>query len=197
MIVTSLAIPDVKLITPRAYRDQRGEFYESFSAKKYAAFDIVLPFVQDNVSHSVRGVLRGLHLQWPSNTQGKLVSVVAGAVWDVAIDLRSDSPTFRKWVAAELTSDNHNQLWIPPGFGHGFVALSEHATFHYKCTAPYSPADELIVRWDDPTIGIEWPVSAPLLSERDARAPFLADIPSERLPSMSQLDGHSITDGYD
>ncbi len=182
MNVRSLAIPEVKLIEPKVFGDARGFFLESFHGERYAAAGIAGPFVQDNQSFSQRGVLRGLHFQWPENVQGKLVSVVQGAVWDVAVDVRRGSPSFGKWVGAELSESNHHQLWVPPGFAHGFVVLSETALFCYKCTAPYSPADEVSIRWDDPTLGIAWPVTAPTLSARDAAAPLFSELPAERLP---------------
>jgi dTDP-4-dehydrorhamnose 3,5-epimerase len=177
-----LAIPDVKLIEPKVFGDARGFFLESFHSERYAAAGIAGPFVQDNQSFSQRGVLRGLHLQWPENVQGKLVSVTQGAVWDVAVDVRRGSPSFGKWVGAELTEANHHQLWVPPGFAHGFVVLSETALFCYKCTAPYSPAHEVSIRWDDPTLAVAWPDANPTLSGKDAAAPLLAELPPERLP---------------
>lgn len=182
MNVRTLAIPEVKLIEPKVFSDARGFFLESFHSERYAAVGITGPFVQDNQSFSQRGVLRGLHFQWPENVQGKLVSVLQGAVWDVAVDIRRGSPSFGKWVGAELSEANHHQLWVPPGFAHGFVVLSETALFCYKCTAPYSSADEVSIRWDDPALALEWPVAAPTLSGKDAIAPLLAELPVERLP---------------
>lgn len=182
MKVTALAIPDVKLIEPKVWGDARGFFFESYRDDRYREAGIVGPFVQDNQSFSQRGVLRGLHFQWPNNVQGKLVSVVQGAVWDVAVDIRRGSPTFCKWVAAELSAENHHQLWVPPGFAHGFVVLSETALFTYKCTAFYLPADEVSIRWDDPTLAVEWPLDTPSLSGKDAAAPLLAELPQDKLP---------------
>lgn len=184
MKVTALAIPDVKLIEPKVWGDARGFFFESYRDDRYSEAGIAGPFVQDNQSFSQRGVLRGLHFQWPNNVQGKLVSVVQGAVWDVAVDIRRGSPTFGQWVGAELSAENHHQLWVPPGFAHGFVVLSETALFTYKCTALYSPADEVSIRWDDPTLAIQWPsaIAEPSLSAKDAAAPLLADLPAEKLP---------------
>ncbi|WKW12459.1 dTDP-4-dehydrorhamnose 3,5-epimerase [Pseudogemmatithrix spongiicola] len=186
MKVTALAIPDVKLIEPKVWGDARGFFFESYREDRYGEAGIAGPFVQDNQSYSQRGVLRGLHFQWPNNVQGKLVSVVQGAVWDVAVDIRRDSPTFGQWVGAELSAENHHQLWVPPGFAHGFVVLSETALFTYKCTALYSPADEVSIRWNDPTLAIQWPpaIAEPSLSAKDAAAPLLADLPSEKLPRL-------------
>ena len=181
------ALPDIVIVHPRVLADARGDFRELFHADRYAAAGLPATFVQDNVSRSRRGVLRGLHLQSP-NAQGKLVAVVAGAVLDVAVDVRRGSPTFGRWAAVELTAENGVQLWIPPGFAHGFVVLGEGATFAYKCTAPYCPADELTVRWDDPALAIDWRVDAPVLSEKDAAAPTLAEIPPERLPAYVAPD---------
>ena len=137
--------------------------------------------MQSNVSRSARGVLRGLHYQWP-NPQGKLVSVLEGEVYDVAVDIRRGSPTFGRWAGAMLTADNHRHFWIPEGFAHGFCVLSEFATFTYQCTALYDREGDASIRWNDADIGIDWPVSAPLLSDKDTRAPFLKDVPAERLP---------------
>jgi dTDP-4-dehydrorhamnose 3,5-epimerase len=173
MDILETAIPEVKIIDPRIYRDDRGRFLETFNALKYRN---VLPmngdFVQDNVSWSQRGVLRGLHLQNP-NAQGKLVMVLEGLVLDVAVDVRLGSPTFGKHVAVELDSKSNRQLWIPRGFAHGFLVRSDEALFLYKCDAAYSRESELSIRWSDPAIAIEWGIEHPLLSEKDASAPFL------------------------
>ena len=173
MQVTPLAIADVLLIEPKVFGDARGFFFESFNQEAFTrATGVSLPFVQDNHSRSRRGVLRGrLHYQI-QQPQGKLVRVVRGAVWDVAVDIRRSSPTFGQWVGAELSEDNQHQLWVPPGFAHGFVVLSESADFLYKTTDYYSPAHERAIRWDDPAIGIEWPLAAhgiaqPVLSDKD------------------------------
>lgn len=175
MKVTPLAIADVLLIEPEVFGDARGFFLEAFNARRYREIGIDLPFVQDNVSLSARGVLRGLHFQQP-NAQGKLVQVLSGEVFDVAVDVRPGSPSFGRWVAATLSGANHHQLWLPPGFAHGFVVLSESAMFAYKCTALYDKASERSVRWDDPDIGIRWPVSDVQLSDKDARAPLLREL---------------------
>ena len=177
-------LPELTIFRPRVLADARGDFREVYQADRYRAAGLDATFVQDNVSRSRRGVLRGLHLQHP-NAQGKLVTVVDGAVLDVAVDVRRGSPRFGRWAAVELDADAGVQLWIPPGFAHGFVVLSDAASLAYKCTAPYSAADELAVRWDDPALGIDWRVPAPLLSARDASAPTLAEIPPERLPSYA------------
>ncbi|RUO92483.1 dTDP-4-dehydrorhamnose 3,5-epimerase [Corallococcus sp. AB018] len=176
MKVTPLAIPDVLLIEPKVFGDDRGFFLESFHAKRYADVGVVGPFVQDNLSRSVKGTLRGLHFQEP-NAQGKLVQCLAGAVWDVAVDIRKGSPTFGRWVAAELTGENKHQLWVPAGLAHGFCVVSDSADFFYKCTALYSPEFERSVAWDDPDLAIPWPVKQPLLSAKDQRAPRLKDAP--------------------
>ncbi|MEX1033612.1 MAG: dTDP-4-dehydrorhamnose 3,5-epimerase [Cellvibrionaceae bacterium] len=167
MKVTATAIPDVKLIEPKVFGDERGFFLETFQAERYKnEAGIDLPFVQDNYSRSGRGVLRGLHLQ-KTKPQGKLVRVAKGEVFDVAVDLRPDSPTFKRWVGDTLSESNYKQLWIPPGFAHGFLVLSSYADFEYKCTDYYDPADEACLAWNDPDIGIEWPVSNPTLSDKD------------------------------
>ena len=174
MQVTPLAIADVLLIQPKVFGDARGFFFESFNQQAFAAATGVhLPFVQDNHSRSRRGVLRGLHYQLPPKAQGKLVRVVSGAVFDVAVDIRRDSPTFGRWAGAVLSEENQHQLWIPPGLAHGFVVLSDSADFLYKTTDYYSPAHERSIRWDDPAIGIDWPLAAhgiaqPLLSDKDS-----------------------------
>lgn len=174
-------LPGVCVIEPVVHGDARGYFFESFHADKYKALGIDVHFVQSNVSRSARGVLRGLHYQWP-NPQGKLVSVLDGEVYDVAVDIRRGSPTFGQWAAAMLTADNHRQLWIPEGFAHGFCVVSDAATFMYQCTALYDPAADAGVRWNDAAIGIDWPLAAPQLSAKDEKNPFLADVPEDKLP---------------
>jgi dTDP-4-dehydrorhamnose 3,5-epimerase len=169
------AIPDVVLIRPRVFGDARGHFFESWEERKFAAAGLQLQFRQDNQNLSARHVLRGIHYQL-RRPQGKLVRVVTGAVFDVAVDLRRSSPTFGRWVGAELTQDNHHMLWVPPGFGHGFVVLSESAHFLYKCTDFYAPEDELAIAWNDAELKIDWHLPAgvqPILSARDTAAkPF-------------------------
>ena len=181
MKVIETDLPGCLVFEPRVFGDDRGYFFESFNQDKLAPLGLAPRFVQGTVSRSARGVLRGLHYQWP-NPQGKYVSVLEGEVWDVAVDIRRGSPTFGKWTAVLLSADNKRHFWIPEGFAHGFVALSEHALFTYLCTATYDPAADANVRWDDPAIGIDWPVAEPLLSPKDAVAPLLADIPLDRLP---------------
>lgn len=166
------AIPDVKLIEPRVFGDSRGFFLESWNAKTFSAVGIDASFVQDNHSRSAKGVLRGLHYQM-QQTQGKLVRVTAGAVYDVAVDLRRSSPTFRRWVGFELNTTNRHMLWIPPGFAHGFLTLEDGTEFLYKCTDFYAPEHERALQWNDPELAIEWPldrVGSPSLSAKDQAA---------------------------
>jgi dTDP-4-dehydrorhamnose 3,5-epimerase len=177
MQVTKTEIPGVLIITPRRILDARGFFSETFQAERYASAGMPYPFVQDNWSRSRRGVLRGLHLQSP-NAQGKLVSVITGHVLDVAVDVRVGSPTFGRHVAVELSEENGVQVFLPRGCAHGFLVLSETADFLYKCDQYYSPQDEIVVRWNDPALGIDWRISDPVLGPRDAAAPLLADISS-------------------
>jgi dTDP-4-dehydrorhamnose 3,5-epimerase len=181
MKVTPQTIPDVLLIEPRVFRDERGFFLETYNADRYTSAGIGVPFVQDNVSRSRRGILRGLHLQRPHD-QGKLVTVLEGAVFDVAVDVRVGSPTFRRWVGATLSADNHHQLYVPPGFAHGFCVMTDYATFTYKCSDVYHPECELVVAFDDPEIGIQWPIDEPHLNERDRKGCPLSRIAPERLP---------------
>jgi len=175
MNVIQTEIPEVLIFEPKVLGDQRGFFLEIFKSDRYAAHGVSGPFVQDNISRSARGVLRGLHLQNP-RCQGKLISVLLGCVLDVAVDVRVGSPTFGQHVAVELSEDNRRQMWVPRGFAHGFAVLSDVADFFYKCDELYSPSDEITVRWNDPTIGIVWNVDTPLLSPRDAAAPLLAEV---------------------
>ncbi|MBN9429784.1 MAG: dTDP-4-dehydrorhamnose 3,5-epimerase [Burkholderiales bacterium] len=173
-----LAIPDVVLIEPKVFGDARGFFYESFNQRSFAAATgSALQFVQDNHSRSLRHVLRGLHYQI-HQPQGKLVRVIAGEVFDVAVDLRRSSPHFGHWVGAHLSQENRCQLWVPPGFAHGFVVLSEHAEFLYKTTDYYAPEHERCIAWNDPALAIDWPIdAAPILSGKDTQGLALADAP--------------------
>jgi len=171
------ALPGVLIFEPRRFGDARGFFMETFQVERYAAAGITRPFVQDNLSRSSRGVLRGLHLQHP-NPQAKLVCALRGAVLDVAVDVRIGSPTFGKSVAVELSEENGRQLFVPRGFAHGFAVLSESADFFYKCDNLYSPKDEIVVRWSDPALGIDWRIDNPSVSVRDAAALPLAAIDS-------------------
>lgn len=183
MRVIETALPEVLLIEPDVFGDSRGFFQEVWRQENYVEAGIPGPFVQDNLSRSARGVLRGLHFQKPG-AQGQLVQVIAGAVFDVAVDIRQGSATFGKWVGETLSAENHRQLWVPGGFAHGFCVVSDSADFLYKCTAPYRPADEHGIRYDDPDIGIEWPVREPHLSDRDRSAPLLRDAPI--LPALKE-----------
>jgi dTDP-4-dehydrorhamnose 3,5-epimerase len=167
MEVIATNIADVKIIKPKVFGDERGFFLETFEQKRYQEMlGIELNFVQDNHSRSQKGVLRGLHFQ-KENPQGKLVRVVRGEVFDVAVDIRKDSPTYGKWVGVTLTEENKTQLWIPPGLAHGFAVLSDIADFEYKCTNYYDPKSEGCLLWNDPTVNISWPISNPLLSAKD------------------------------
>lgn len=176
MKVTVTAIPDVLVIEPRVFGDQRGFFFESFNQQAFdEAVGSKVVFVQDNHSKSAKNVLRGLHYQLPPKAQGKLVRVVQGEVFDVAVDIRKESPTFGKWVGEVLSAENKKQLWIPPGFAHGFLTLSETAEFLYKTTDYYAPQFERCIRWDDPDLAVVWPIDgAPLLSAKDAEGLALA-----------------------
>lgn len=184
MTVIETALPGVLIIEPRVFGDARGFFLERFHAERYAEAGIAGPFVQDNHSHSERGILRGLHFQ-KQHPQGKLVEVVQGTVYDVAVDVRPGSPTFGQWVGVELSADNHRQFWVPPGFAHGFAVLSDTADFLYKCTDVYHPEDEGGVIWNDPDLGIDWMVDEPRLSAKDAALPRLADLRPEDLPQVA------------
>lgn len=175
MNVIATDLPEVLIIEPKLFGDQRGFFVETYQQARYSDFGISRPFVQDNTSRSSYGVLRGLHLQNP-RPQGKLVSALRGRVLDVAVDVRVGSPNFGRHVAVELSEENRRQMWVPRGFAHGFVVLSETADFFYKCDDLYSPKDEIAVRWNDPAIGINWTVENPSLSAKDAVAPLLTEI---------------------
>lgn len=178
MKITPTSLPEVLIVEPRVFGDARGFFTESWNEAAFnAAVGQELRFVQDNHSRSARGVLRGMHFQLPPHAQGKLVRVVSGAVFDVAVDMRRSSPNFGRWVGVELSAENHRQLWIPPGFAHGFLVLSESADFLYKTTGYYAPQAEGHLRWNDPTVGIEWPDlgMAPLLAAKDESAPLLGE----------------------
>ena len=170
MKVTPLSIPDVLLLEPTVFGDDRGFFFESFNQKEFKEATGLSPnFVQDSHSKSSRGVLRGLHYQLPPSAQGKLVRVIRGAVFDVTVDIRKSSPTFGQWVGVELTEDNNRQIWAPPGFAHGFAVLSENADFLYKTTNYYDPFCERSILWNDVDLRIEWPNMNPILSQKDSR----------------------------
>jgi dTDP-4-dehydrorhamnose 3,5-epimerase len=175
MRVLETELPGVLLVEPTVHRDDRGFFLETYHQQKYADGGIDVTFVQDNHSRSVARTLRGLHAQL-RNPQGKLVRAVEGEIWDVAVDIRPASPSYRRWVGVVLSADNFRQLWVPPGFAHGFCVLSDLAQVEYKCTTLYDRDDEICVAWDDPDLALAWPVDEPLLSEKDRRAPRLAEL---------------------
>jgi len=181
MDITHTNLPGVMLLKPKAFGDSRGFFYESYQASRYSEIGIDKPFVQDNVSRSTKNVLRGLHHQ-REHSQGKLVYVIRGAVFDVAVDIRKNSPHFGKSFATILDDENHHQLYVPPGFAHGFCVLSNEVDFIYKCTDYYHPQSELSIQWNDPDLAIEWPTTQPILSEKDNKGLRLKDIPKEMLP---------------
>ena len=182
--VIETELPEVLIVEPKLFGDERGFFLETYHFPRYVERGISRPFVQDNLSRSTHGVLRGLHLQNPF-TQGKLVTALRGKVLDVVVDVRLGSPNFGRHVAVELSEENRRQMWVPRGFAHGFAVLSESADLFYKCDDLYSPKDELSIRWDDPAIGIEWGVETPALSAKDAAAPLLTEV--KKLPVYGQI----------
>ena len=184
MNVQTTALPGVLILEPRVFEDDRGFFLETYHRDKFAEAGLSATFVQDNHSKSVYGTLRGLHAQW-RKPQGKLVRCLSGAIWDVAVDIRTGSPTRGQWVGYDITAANFRQIYVPPGFLHGFVVVSETAEVEYKCTDVYDPGYELGILWNDPDIGIEWPVDEPVLSAKDAAAPQLADVDPAHLPSLA------------
>ena len=173
---TSLSIPGVTLVEPKTFFDERGYFFESFKSSDFQKAGLPTLFVQDNFSFSKKGVIRGLHYQQSPKAQGKLISVIKGRAWDVAVDIRQDSETFLKWVALELDDQNHAMLYIPPGFAHGFLALSDEVLLLYKCTNEYDPQADRGIRWDDPDIVIQWPIKKPILSVKDRQLPYVQDV---------------------
>ena len=181
MNVIETAIPGVLIVEPKVFGDVRGFFLELYQSDRYGGSGIAPRFVQDNLSRSAKGVLRGLHIQNP-RPQGKLVSVLRGSALDVAVDVRAGSPTYGRHVAVELNGENRRQLWVPRGLAHGFVVRSESADFFYKCDEFYSPADEIVLRWDDPALGIDWGCAAPQVSARDSQGGTLAEL-AGRLPA--------------
>lgn len=185
MNIVKTSLPGLVIIEPKVFGDQRGFFLETWSRKQYGEAGIDENFVQDNLSLSGAGVLRGLHYQHP-DTQGKLVYVLQGEVFDVAVDIRTNSPTFGKWEGVVLSGENKRQVYVPRGFAHGFCVLSETALFAYKCTAFYNPGAEAGILWNDPEIGIEWPVSAPVLSEKDTKHPTLRERVAMGLPDFGR-----------
>ena len=182
MRVVPTAIPDVLVVEPDIHHDGRGFFLETYHAERYRAHGIAGPFVQDNHSRSVGGTLRGLHLQL-RRPQGKLIRVIEGEIFDVAVDVRRGSPTFGRWVGVTLSDANFKQVYVPPGFAHGFAVVSPIAQVEYKCTDLYDPASEIGIAWNDPALAIAWPVADPVLSARDGRHPRLADV-TDRLPDL-------------
>ena len=184
MNVVPTRLPGVLIIEPKVFRDARGYFLETWNRAAFEAAGLAQAFAQDNISYSSRGVLRGLHYQHPSG-QGKLISVLEGELYDVAVDIRPDSPTFRLWVGVVLSAENFRQCYIPPGFAHGFVVTSDSAKVLYKCTELYRPKEEGSILWNDPDLGIDWPVATPVLSPKDESAPRLRDVTPERLPRFS------------
>lgn len=181
MKIIETSLPGCCVIEPAVFGDERGFFFETWNAERFQERGLPGNFVQSNVSSSARGVLRGLHFQWP-RPQGKLVSVLEGEVYDVAVDIRRGSPTFGRWEAVILSAENRKQFWIPEGFAHGFAVLSERALFSYLCTDVYVKEADAGLRWNDADIAVDWPVSAPTLSAKDENAPFLKDIAEDRLP---------------
>lgn len=181
MKVIETDLPGCLVFEPQVFEDDRGWFYESFNLDKLVKHGLQPAFVQGNVSSSRKGVLRGLHYQWPK-PQGKYVTVLEGEVWDVAVDIRRGSPTFGRWTGVVLNAENRRHFWIPEGFAHGFVTLSERAVFAYLCTATYDPTADASLRWDDADLAIDWPVADPVLSAKDAAAPALANVATDRLP---------------
>ena len=175
MHIDDTTLKGVKLLTPKVFGDDRGFFLESYNRAVFADAGLPVDFVQDNHSFSSRGVLRGLHYQYPT-WQGKLVRAITGEIFDVAVDLRSDSPQRGQWVGVRLSADNKQQLYVPPGFAHGFCVLSPSADVFYKCTTPYRPAEDRCVLWNDPQIGIDWPIDDPVLSDKDAKAEPFKDV---------------------
>lgn len=180
MEIKPTKLDGVVIIEPKVFGDHRGFFMETWNAKRYEECGLDVSFVQDNLSYSRRGILRGLHYQNP-NTQGKLVSVLQGEVYDVAVDVRAGSKTFGEWVAVTLSAENKRQFYVPPGFAHGFCVTSEMALFVYKCTDMYNPQAEGSILWNDPDLGIDWPIEEPLLSDKDKDAPRLNEVPLDRL----------------
>ena len=175
MQAIALSLPDILLLAPDVFSDDRGYFFESYSQPSYEQLGITVSFVQDNVSFSKYGTIRALHYQ-ATPGQAKLVSCMQGRIWDVAVDIRPKSPTFRQWVGVELNDENHHQLFVPVGFAHGYCVLSETALVHYKVSAPYNRQEERSLRWNDPAFNVDWPIRNPILSKRDQESPFLSEI---------------------
>ncbi len=187
MNIEHTRLPGVVVVGPKVYRDPRGFFMETWNKERYADEGLPAGFVQDNLSESRRGVLRGLHYQHPES-QGKLLQVLHGEIYDVAVDIRRGSPNFGQWVGVVLSSDNQRQIYVPEGFAHGFVVTSESALFSYKCTDLYRPQNEGTVLWNDPDLGIDWPIAEPILSPKDQAGRRLKEIPAERLPTFAAAE---------
>ncbi len=187
MNIEQTRLPGVVVLSPRVYRDPRGFFMETWNKERYADEGLPAAFVQDNLSESCRGVLRGLHYQHPA-AQGKLLQVLHGEIYDVAVDIRRGSPTFGQWVGVVLSSDNQRQIYVPEGFAHGFMVTSDSALFSYKCTDLYRPQNEGTVLWNDPDLGIDWPIAEPILSPKDQVGLRLKEIPAERLPGLDAAE---------
>jgi dTDP-4-dehydrorhamnose 3,5-epimerase len=181
MKIVETELPGVVVIEPRIFGDERGFLFETWSRERYAEAGLPASFVQDNVSFSRPGVLRGLHYQHPSG-QGKLVTALQGEIFDIAVDIRQGSPTFGRWVGVMLSGESMRQIYIPPGFAHGFAVLGEPALVTYKCTDFYNPQHESSIRWDDPDLAIKWPAADPIVNAKDRAAPLLRDVPADRLP---------------
>jgi len=186
MKVTETKLPGVLIFEPDVFSDKRGFFLETWRSTIYEKAGVKASFVQDNVSFSRKGILRGLHYQYPQS-QGKLVQVLSGSVIDVAVDIRAGSPTYGHWISEELSDVNHKQVYIPPGFAHGYCVKNETAIFLYKCTDFYNPNTEHGIIWNDPDLNIEWPVTEPVLSAKDAKYPKLSDIPEDKLPHFGEF----------
>lgn len=185
MKIEQAGLPGTLLVRPSLFGDERGFFMESWNRARYAEQGLDVDFVQDNLSFSRRGILRGLHFQNPHG-QGKLVQVLQGEVYDVAVDIRKGSPTFGKWIGVTLSSENRQQFYVPPGFAHGFVVTSEVALFSYKCTDLYHPEHECSIKWDDPQLKIDWPVESPELSEKDKKGLLLSELEEDKLPEYKE-----------
>ena len=181
MNIIETTLPGVLVLEPKIFPDSRGFFLESYNQKRYNESGIINEFVQDNLSYSIKGTLRGLHYQYP-HSQAKLIQVFSGEVFDVAVDIRNGSPTFGQWYGTILSSENKNQFFIPKGFAHGFCVLSDHALFSYKCDDFYAPDCEHGIIWSDPFLDIGWPIADPVISDKDAGLPTLKDIPKDKLP---------------
>jgi dTDP-4-dehydrorhamnose 3,5-epimerase len=183
--VLETGLNGVVIIEPRVHGDERGFFQESWKASSYGSHGLPVAFSQANISRSARGVLRGLHYQY-RQPQGKLVSVLEGRIFDVAVDIRPGSPSFAQWAGVELSADNHRQLYVPEGFAHGFMVLSDTALFHYHCTTEYAPEYDAAIAWNDPDIDVKWPNQPDAVSAKDLEAPLLRDVPADRLPGLTR-----------